>query len=206
MRPVAGVVIGLAFAIAAIWAKVHSPDDYDRRYAPLAVNGHVGSPVTAGGFMVKVERVTTARSVRSGRGETVRPDGIFVVITASACSRRAPLSLSTAMLRTRNGREFRQSVKGATTPVGGTLDAVQLGPGLWHRGVFVFEIPPSQLAGSTFVLSDRPANEKDPPQGFPAFGFELTAQANISLGIDDTRARRLVTEAPEGVTVRGERT
>lgn len=203
MKAVAGALIGLVFAVVAIWAKAHTPDDYDHRYAPLASSGQVGSPVSAGGFEVKVENVSAARSVASGRGEIVHPDGVFVIVTASARSLRKPLSLSTALLRTRDGREFRESVKGVTTPVGGTLDGVTLGPGLWRRGVFVFELPPTRLAGSTLLVSDRPANEKDPPQGFPPFGFELTAQANISLGLDDTRARRLVTQAPDGITVHG---
>jgi len=203
MRTVAGALIGLVLAAAAIWVKAHTPDDYDHRYAPLASSGHVGSPVGAGGFEVKVEKVGAARSVTSGQGEVVRPDGIFVIVTASARSLRAPLTLSTAMLRTRDGREFRDSVKGVTTPVG-MLDGVTLGPGVWHRGVLVFEIPPSRLAGSTLLLSDRPANEKETPQGFPPFGFELTAQANISLGLNDDQARRLVTEAPDGVTVHGD--
>jgi hypothetical protein len=204
MKAVAGVVIGLVLAAAAVWARAHTPDDYDHRYAPLASEGHVGSPVSAGGFEVKVESVGAARSVASGRGGIVRPDGVFVIVTASARSLRKPLSLSTAMLRTGDGHEFRESVKGVTTPVGGTLDGVTLGPGRWHPGVLVFEIPPSRLADSTLLLSDRPANEKDPPQGFPPFGFELTAQANISLGLDGDRARRLVADAPDGVTVRGE--
>jgi hypothetical protein len=204
MRRVAGALIGLALAAAAIWVKAHTPDDYDHRYAPLAAGGHVGSPVRSGGFEVKVERVGAARSVRSGQGEVVRPDGVFVIVTASARSLRKPLSLSTAMLRTRDGREFRESVKGVTTPVGGTLDGANLGPGVWHRGVLVFEIPPSQLAGSTLLLSDRPANENETPQDFPPFGFELTAQADIALGLDDAQARRLVTEAPDGVTVHGD--
>ncbi|HZE31723.1 MAG TPA: hypothetical protein VE198_09835 [Actinoallomurus sp.] len=206
MKAVARVVIGLAFAIAAIWAKAHAPDDYDHRYAPLVAYGHVGSPVTVGGFAVKVENVSAARSVTSAEGEIIRPDGVFVIVAASARSLRKPLSLSTAMLRTRDGREFRGSVKGVTIPIGGTLDGVTLGPGLWHHGVLVFEIPPSQLAGSTLLLSDRFPNENDPPSGFPPFGFELTAQANISLGLDDDRARRLVSGASEGITIRGERT
>jgi hypothetical protein len=206
MKAVAGAVIGLFLAAVAIWAKANTPDDYDHRYAPLAVNGHVGSPVRVGGFEVNVERVGAARSVASGQGGIVRPDGVFVIVTASARSLRKPLSLWTAMLRTLDGREYRESVKGVTTPVGGTLDALTLGPGLWRRGVLVFEIPPSRLAGSTLLLSDRPGNENDPPQGFPPFGFELTAQANISLGLDDGRARRLVASAPAGVTVRGEPT
>jgi hypothetical protein len=75
---------------------------------------------------------------------------------------------------------------------------------VWHRGVLVFEVPPSRLAGSTLLLSDRPPNENETPQGFPPFGFELTAQANIALGLDDAQARRLVTGAPSGITVRGD--
>jgi hypothetical protein len=204
MRTVAGAVVGLVLAVAAVWVKAHTPDDYDHRYAPLASGGRVGAPVAAGGFEVKVEKVGAARSVASGTGEVVRPDGIFVVVTASARSVRAPLSLATAMLRTRDGREFRETVKGVTTPAGGTLDGVTLGPGVWHRGVLVFEVPPSRLAGSTLLLSDRAANEKETPQGFPPFGFELTAQANIALGLDEDRARRLVAAAPDGVVVPGE--
>jgi hypothetical protein len=203
VRRVAGVVIGLVFAVAAVWAKAHTPDDYDHRYAPLASEGHLGEPVTAGGFTVKVESVTAARSVNSDGGGVIRPDGVFVIVKASARSRREPLQLWTALLRTRDGREFRETVKGVTVPGTDTLDAVALGPGLWQRGVFVFEIPPSQLAGATLLVSDRPENEKDPPEGFPPFGFELTAQANIALGIDDARARSLVAEAPEGITLRG---
>ena len=204
MRTVAGVVVGLVLAAAAIWVKAHTPDDYDHRYAPLASSGHVGSPVSAGGFEVKVEKVGAARSVASDHGEIIRPDGVFVIVTVSARSLRKPLTLATAMLRTRDGHEFRDTVKGVTIPVGGTLDGVTLGPGVWHRGVLVFEIPPSRLAGSTLLLSDRPANENETPQGFPPFGFELTAQANISLGLSDDQARRLVTEAPDGVTIHGD--
>lgn len=204
MRRAAGVITGLAFAATAVWANAHSPDDYDHRYAPLATIGHVGEPVTTGGFTVKVERVTTAASVSSGDQGVIRPDGIFVIVTVSATSRRRPLQLSTALLRTADGREYRETVKSVTPPDADTLDAVVLSPELWRRGVFVFEIPPSRLAGSTLLVSDRSPNEKDPPDGFPPYGFELTAQADIDLGIDEARARRLVADAPEEVIIRGE--
>lgn len=205
MKRAAGVLVGLCLAVAAVWARACTPDDYDHRYAPLATTGHVGSAVTAGAFTLKVERVTVARSVYSAQKEILRPDGVFVIVTASATSRRDPVQLSAVWLRTRDGREFRESIKGVTTPAGGTLDAGPLAPGVWLRGAFVFEIPSSLLAGTTLIVSDRNAEDKDVPDGFPPFGFELTAQADIALGIGDATARRLIAEAPERVTVPGAR-
>lgn len=205
MRRAAAVLIGVALAGAAIWVRVRTPDDYDRRYAPLTTTGRKGSAVTAGGFTVRVEGVTVARSVFSAQKEVVRPDGVFVVVTAAATSRRDPVQLSAVWLRTRDGREFRQSVKDITTPADGTLDAAALSPGLWRRGPFVFDIPPSLLAGATLLVSDRQPADKNVPQGFPPFGFELTAQVNIPLGIVETTARRMVAAAPERVTVPGAR-
>jgi hypothetical protein len=203
MRRAAAILVGLALAGAAVWMRTRVPDDYDHRYAPLAATGHAGGAVSAGGFTVRVERVTVARSVTSGRNEVVRPDGVFVVVTAAATSRRDPVELSAVWLRTRDGREFRQTVKPVTTPADGMLDARAVAPGLWRRGPLVFEIPPSLLAGASLLVSDRAPEDRKVPDGFPPFGFELTAQANIALGIDGTAARRMVAAAPERVTVPG---
>jgi hypothetical protein len=205
MKRAAAVLVGVALAGAAVWVRARTPDDYDRRYAPLATTGRAGKAVTAGGFTVRVERVTVARSVSSAQKEAVRPDGVFVVVTAAVTSRRNPLQLSAVWLRTKDGREFRQSMKDVTTPADGTLDAAALSPGLWRRGPLVFEIPPSLLAGTTLLVSDRAPDDNKTPDGFPPFGFELTAQANIPLGIGDTAARRMVAAAPERVTVPGAR-
>jgi hypothetical protein len=203
MRRAAAILVGAALAGAAIWVRAWTPDDYDRRYAPLATTGRIGTAVTAGGFTVRVDGVTAVRSVTSEEKKPVRPDGVFVVVTAAATSRRNPVQLSGVWLRTRDGREFRQSVKDVTTPAAATLDDAALSPGLWRRGPFVFEIPPSLLAGATLLVSDRAPEEKYPPDGFPPFGFELTVQANIPLGIGDSTARRLVAAASERVTVPG---
>ncbi|GAA4609509.1 hypothetical protein GCM10023195_38430 [Actinoallomurus liliacearum] len=205
MRRAVAVLLGVALAGAAIWVRSHAPDDYDRRYAPLAVTGHVGTAVTAGRFTVRVESVTVARSISSPQKELLRPEGVFVVVTTAATSRRDPLQISTALLRTRDGREFRGSGKDVTTPAATTLDDVTLSPGLWRRGPFVFEIPPSLLAGATLLMSDRLPDDKKVPEGFPPFGFELTAQANVPLGIGEATARRMVAAAAERVTVPGAR-
>ncbi|GAA4640679.1 hypothetical protein GCM10023196_107180 [Actinoallomurus vinaceus] len=203
MRRVAAILLGLALVVVAGWVKAHTPDDYDHRYGPLASAGHSGAPVTAGAFTVRVDGVTVARSATPDRKEVLRPDGVFVIVTAAATIRRVPTRLATAYLRTRNGYEYRESVKNVIAENGDPLSAVALGPGLWRRGPFVFEVPPSELAGSTLVVSDRPVNEKDPPGGFPPYGFELTAQAEIALRIGEARARRLVANAPERVTIPG---
>lgn len=203
MRRVVWAAVGVLLAVAAIWTRTHTPDDYDHRYAPLATEGQIEKPVTAGNFTVRVEGVATARSVRSRMGHVVRPDGLFLIVTASATTRHDPLQLWTALLRTRDGREFRETVKEVTAKGTDTLDAVALGPGVWTRGVFVFEVLADRLADAELLLSDRSANEKDPPEGFPPFGFELTAQANISLGIDHARERRLGADAQEDIIVRG---
>jgi hypothetical protein len=196
-----GIVAGLILAVVAVWVKAHTPDDYDRRYAPLTSTGHIGSPVGTGLFEVKVEKVGAARSAVSRLGDVVRPGGVFVIVTASARSRRRSLSLSTALLRTRDGREFAESAKEVTARADEELHSVKLGPEVWRRGVFVFEIPPTALAGAAIEVSDRAPEDNDPPQGFPAFGFELTAQANIALGIDAGQARRIVADAPDRATV-----
>lgn len=202
MKAIASIAAGLAMAVAAIWVKAHTPDDYDRRYAPLTSGGHIGSPVGTDMFEVRVERIAAARSAVSRLGGVARPGGVFVIVTASARSRRRPLSLSTVLLRTRDGREFGESPKEVIAKPEEELHSAKLGPEVWRRGVFVFEIPPTALAGTTLEVSNRPPEDNDPPQGFPAFGFELTAQANIALGIDADRARRLLAQAPDRATVR----
>ncbi|GAA0365548.1 DUF4352 domain-containing protein [Actinoallomurus spadix] len=203
MRRFVAALTGLALLTAAWWVAGRTPDDYDHRYAPLATEGRVGAPVRAGGFVVRVDRVTAARSATPDGDELVRPDGVFLIVTVSAMSRRAPLILSTALLRTRDGNVYRDSVKNIIANDGDPFEMTTLAPSVWTRGAYVFEVPPSELAGATFVVSDRPANEKDPPKDFPAFGFELTAEADIPLGLTEAGARRLVAGAPERATIPG---
>ncbi|MCO5968993.1 DUF4352 domain-containing protein [Actinoallomurus soli] len=203
MRRVVAALTGLALLVAAWWVKGRTPDDYDHRYAPLATEGRIGAPVRAGGFVVRVDRVTAARSATPDGDQVVRPDGVFVIVAVSAQSRRAPLLLTTALLRTRDGYVYRDTVKNVIANDGDPVEMATLVPGVWTHGSFVFEVPPSKLAGATFVVSDRAANEKDPPKDFPAFGFELTAEADVPLGLTEAGARRLVANAPERATIRG---
>jgi hypothetical protein len=173
------IATGVALAAAATVLQALSPGSYEERYAPLAATGGLRQVVDAGPFEVRADKVDIARTL-TGVGKTVTPDGVFVVVTVSARTDTEILTLSTATLRTADGREFTET----DTWVIGSMSGWHVQPEVWRRGEFLFEVPALAVPGATLQLSDR--TSKDPRSGpweWPRVGYELAAQADIDLAI-----------------------
>jgi hypothetical protein len=195
-RRAGSIAVGLALVGGAIVVHVTTPDDYEDRFAPLAKTGRVEQVVDAGEYQVKVDNVQVTPAL-AGAGQTIKADGIFVVVTMSARTEREIRVLRDATLRTPDRREYVETDKWIL----GTMSVWNIQPELWRQGQYLFDIPREDLTGAVFQVSDRPEKDRESgPWEFPPVGYELTAQADIDLGIDAARARRLLSDAPDAIT------
>lgn len=183
LRATAAWTGALLLVAGGVWLTARYPGDYDQRNAPLVTLGAPGKTIVAGTFSLETKDVRTARSLRmidpQDRAVTLRPSGVFVVLNARATSLRAPLTLSTAFVRTADGREI-YATDQVTSP---TLSSTELQPGFWKEGVVVVDVPADALNGASLVLSPRsPLPAGEPDREFPPWGFELSPEAEIRLG------------------------
>jgi hypothetical protein len=154
--------------------------------APLTYTGGKGEVVDARRFTVRLDSFTVAKAVRTGADKTVETDLVFLVVRASAKSSRQPYHLAQPVLLDGEGRRF-----AATDRVdsGLTLAAKWAQPDIWVNGPFVFEVPPSALAGAAVVFSL-------PGSAVPVEPY--APEVEIDLGLDEAGARKL-TAAPQDV-------
>jgi hypothetical protein len=172
------IAAGVALAATATVLRVLVPDDYEHRYAPLSAGGGLHQVVDAGPFEAKADRAQLTRTL-TGAGKGVRADGVFVVVTVSARTDAKALVLDDATLHTTRG-DYAETDKW----VFGTMSTWDIQPEIWRQGQFIFDAPASALPGATLELSDRaPKDPESGPWEWPRVGYELTAQADIGLGI-----------------------
>lgn len=198
-RRIGSWLVALGLLVAALAIEARHDDDYDKQYAPVAASGSLGEPVDAGTFSLRVDGVVAARTiVPADEAKVTRPkrtSGIFLVVHAAERAKRRAQMLPTAYIRARNGGEYYQTDKLGTIN-NQTLDTIAAQPDYWVRGSYVFDLPRSALRGAELEVSSRDPREVSVPSvRFPAWGFELSPQANVDLRIDAGKARSLVANA-----------
>ncbi|MFG1709115.1 hypothetical protein ACFLIM_38585 [Nonomuraea sp. M3C6] len=170
-------VVGLALAAGAVAIQTLqlSGDDMGK---PLTYTGAKGQNVDAGRFSVRVQKVSSAKTIKA-LDETVPTDRLFLVVEAAATAPKEPVHLGQPKLITADGKVF-----AATDKVNKerTLAYPWIQPGWWTTGKFVFEVPASALPGAQAVF-------QLPVGGL--YSEPLPPEAQIDLGIDDATAKQL---------------
>jgi hypothetical protein len=181
MKVVSGVV-SVALMGAAMWLYTFKPHLQARMQTPLAARGHIGAVVGNRVFSVKVDKVDVATAVtRQDVLSTPKPMpslGIFVIVNAEIKSNEKPFQPGNVRLATRGGLSYDESGRTAIPTVSSDFQ-----PMLWGKAMFVFEIPKDRLAGARLVVGEQ------------QLMLQLSAQADVDLGIDDGEAKQLLAHA-----------
>jgi hypothetical protein len=181
-------VTGAALLAAAMWLYDVKPQVEATNMDPIRSTGRIGHVVTTPDFSIEVQRVDAARSLARGIlgvGAPVRTGGVFLIVRARVMSQREPLRLQTAELETSGGYSYDHDPR---TEVSET-DA-ELQPLVWDKAAFVFELPSQRLAGARLVV------------GQGGLRPQLSAEAQVDLGITPARAAELARGATEGYDIR----
>ncbi|MFF0525684.1 hypothetical protein ACFYTC_43915 [Actinomadura nitritigenes] len=172
-------VVGTGLLVAATWVHTMRPKVDAKEMDPLRNDGRIGQTVSNRMFSVRVDGVQAARSLAPGLSFGNEPaigtDGVYLAVRIRARSEREPLRLGTAVLETPGGYGYRYDPRSGTTS---TVPDMQ--PMIWAPGTLLFELPKDRLRGAHLVV------------GTGGLLPQLSAAADIDLGIDADRARALL--------------
>ncbi len=182
-------IVSVALLGAAMWLYSFEPHLKARMQTPLAAHGHIGAVVGNRVFSVKVDKVDVATGVtKQDILSTPKPMpslGIFVIVSTEVRSNLKPFQPGHIHLATRGGLSYDES--GRTSISTGSSDSQ---PMLWAKATFVFEIPKDRLAGARLIVGEQSLMD------------QLSAQADVDLGIDGDRAKQLVAHAPSAYVLK----
>ncbi|GAA0225957.1 hypothetical protein GCM10009527_022970 [Actinomadura nitritigenes] len=177
-------VVGTGLLVAAMWVHTMRPKVDAKELDPLRNDGRIGQTVSNRMFSVRVDGVQAARSLAPGLSFGNEPaigtDGIYLAVRIRARSEREPLRLGTAVLETPGGYSYRYDPRSGTTS---TVPDMQ--PLIWAPGTLLFELPKDRLRGAHLVV------------GTGGLLPQLSAAADIDLGIDANRAEALLRSAAD---------
>jgi len=183
-------VVGTALLAAAMWLYDRKPKVEETLLDPIRSTGRIGQVVATPRFRVQVQRVEAARSLRASSvaptAAPVRTDGVYLVVRVRGTSVREPLALRWVRLETPGGYVYRDGPR--RTAAQDFPPTFQ--PMIWDTVVYVFELPPRRLAGARLVLGEG------------GLLPQLTAAAEIDLGLTRARADELVRRAVDGYDLR----
>ncbi|WP_344908039.1 hypothetical protein [Actinomadura meridiana] len=181
---------GSVLLAGAMWLHTLQPQVRAAELEPIRNGGTIGEDVGNRFFSVRVEKVEAARSLKPGFSIGNRPpvgtDGIYLVVRVRATSHREPLELRTAELETPGGFTFRDDPR-TSTAASGSQPTFQ--PMIWTPTVFVFELPKERLRGAHLIV------------GTGGLLPQLSAAADIDLGLTDGAVNELVPHARDGYDV-----
>lgn len=184
---IGAMVLGVALLVVAMVLYTIKPDLEAEALDPIRTTGPVGEEINTPAFSVKATRVDVAKSLKSASilsTETVRTNGIFVIVQLQARSNREPFLMNLTNLEAPGGFSFQD-----TDRTGAFGADAELEPLIWSKAVVTFEIPKNRLAGAKVVLRDLDLL----PQ--------LSSEIAVDLGISDDRAAELIRGAAEGYEV-----
>ncbi|MFB4317491.1 hypothetical protein [Actinomadura sp. 21ATH] len=182
-------IVGTALLATAMWLYSVRPGVQAEELEPIRTEGRVGAVVSTRDFRVRVDRVVAARSLRSTLGAPERTEGIFLVVGFQAMSMKEPLTLQSVVLETPGGLTFRPGPRtGVSAP---TANDYQ--PMIWSRSSYVFELPRKAVTGARLVV------------GTGGLLPQLSAAADIDLGLTGAKAAALLRGAAEGYDPRAAR-
>jgi hypothetical protein len=181
---IAAGVVSLGLMAGAMWLYDLQPGLKDRMQKPIAVHGRIGAVVDNSVFSVKVGKVDVATAISKPEGiidkkyKSMPSLGIFVIVQMQIKSNEKPFQPGHIRLGTRGGVSYDESGR---TDIFTTHNDYQ--PMLWGPAMVVFEIPKDRLAGSHVVLGQGDLLNN------------LSAETDVDLGIDGSRAAQLLAHA-----------
>ncbi|MEU1735346.1 hypothetical protein [Streptosporangium sp. NPDC020145] len=185
-RPV-GLLVGVAFAAAAVWAQTFAYTRDDRG-GPLTWTGGVGDEVRASRVWVQARAVHAAKTIEApglgGKTAIAKTTGIFLVVDLAAQATREPQKIVSLEILTADGKRYTSTDR---VPETQTIKQFFVQPGWWATGPAVFELPVSELAGARIVVSSVRGFIVEPS----------LPEVEIDLGLDEAGAARLVSEAKD---------
>ncbi|MEU8799018.1 hypothetical protein [Spirillospora sp. NPDC048819] len=182
---------GTALLAGAMWLHSILPQLEAAQLDPIRDGGTVGEEIRNRDFSVRVEKVEAARSLAPslslGDPPPVGTDGIYLIVRLRATSHREPLQLRTVELETPGGYTFKQDPRTGTASAGAqpTFE-----PMIWTPATVVFELPKKRLEGAHLIV------------GTGGLLPQLSAAADIDLGITGNRADQLTGSAVERYDIR----
>ncbi|XRQ10836.1 hypothetical protein ACN3XK_08050 [Actinomadura welshii] len=187
-----GAGVGGALLLAgSMWLDSLVPQLRATELDPIRSEGKVGEEVRTRDFSVRVEKVEAARSfapsLSLGDPPPIRTDGVYVIVRYRATSHREPLELATAEVETPGGYTFRHDPRAGPVSAGAQPT---LQPMIWSSAAVVFELPEKRLEGAHLVV------------GTGGLLPQLSAAADIDLGLTGKRADELLRAAPEGYKIK----
>ncbi|TDD80516.1 hypothetical protein E1293_20605 [Actinomadura darangshiensis] len=181
-----GAGIGGTLLLAgAMWLHTVHPKVEASLLDPIRTGGSIGEEIDAGDFSVRVDKVEAARSLAPqlsfGNHPPTGTDGVYLIVRIRATSRDEPLELRSATLETPGGYTFDDDPRtGAGTGAQPTFE-----PMIWTSATFLFEVPKDRVEGAHLVV------------GTGGLLPQLSAAADVDLGLSKDRAAGLVRAAPE---------
>jgi hypothetical protein len=136
--------------------------DYSRITGPIVTGGAFGETEEARSFSVLASTPQLARRLRfRSFGKDVSRDtsGVWAIVPIRVAARQITTNIQGPAWLAADGRQYDHSnrVRGATSLIKGR----SLQPGLPERGILVFELPRSALAGGALILSNVPSPQLD---------------------------------------------
>lgn len=181
---------GTALLAGAMWLHSLIPGFRAAELDPIRTGGTIGQEVGNRDFSVRVEKVEAARSLAPAFSLRDPPpigtEGIYLIVLIRATSHREPMQLRTAQLETPGGYVFKQDPRPGTASTG---SQPTFQPMIWTPAALVFELPKKRLEGARLVV------------GSGGLLPQLSAAAEIDLGITGGRAGELISGARDGYEI-----
>ncbi|MFI6514826.1 hypothetical protein ACIBF1_04605 [Spirillospora sp. NPDC050679] len=189
-----GGLCGALLLAASMWLYEAKPDAEAGVLEPIRDSGGIGRVVSTPVFSVRVDRVVAARSLAPalsfGRASApVRTEGVFLAVRARVRAEREPVKLMSTTLETSGGFSFKEGPR----PEAAQVVAPEFQPMLWGTATYLFELPKDRLEGARLVV------------GTGGLLPQLSAAAEVDLGLDKPRAAELVRTAVERYDPRTDR-
>jgi hypothetical protein len=155
MRGRFGNLAVLLVAVALCYAMMVSKPHYADLIAPIPVHAAMKDTVIARTFGIHVDKVTFARSLQAehfGEPKLLTTGGVWAIVEVSLSASNISTTVGEAVWRGPTGLSYRMTERVGFSP---GLPPHTVEPGLPKRGLFVFEIPPDQIAGATLLVLGR---------------------------------------------------
>ncbi|MCO6011758.1 hypothetical protein NE236_43110 [Actinoallomurus purpureus] len=185
---VASWLTAAVFMAAAMWLHARKPHLDAGLQNPISTTGRAGTVVGNRVFSVAVDRVDVASAIVDDgltTRKTMLSPGVFVIVYLRIRSNQKPFTPGHVRLAARGGLSYDESGRTAISDTSGTYE-----PMLWGNASYVFEIPKDRLAGARLIVGESAPLD------------QLSAQADVNLGIDGRKAAELIAHAPRDYVIK----
>lgn len=184
LRLIFAMVVSITVLAVLRW----TTPDYSTITGPIVTGGALGETEEARSFTVLARIPQLARRLRfRSFGKEVSRDtsGVWAIVPVQVAARQITTNIQGIAWLAADGRQYDHSnrVRGATSLIKGR----SLQPGLIERGLLVFELPRSALAGGALILSNVPSPQLD-SQIRIALSGQVPTELAEEISLDDPRA------------------